>query len=52
VLGRNDTLVKANRDFAAALTERNGRHAFVVSEGNDRRPGWRRDLADFAPKLF
>lgn len=52
VLGRNDTLVKANRDFAAALTEKNGRHEFVVTEGNHRRSGWRRDLADFAPKLF
>ena len=52
VLGRNDTLVKANRDFAAALTEKNVGHEFVVTEGTHSWPVWRCCLADFAPKLF
>jgi len=52
VRGRNDTLVKANRDFAASLAAKNVRHEFVVAEGNHRWPVWRRYRADFAPKLF
>ncbi len=50
--GKDDTLVKANRDFDTALTEKKVRHEFVVTEGNHSWPVWRRYLADFAPKLF
>ena len=52
VLGRDETWVKVNRDFAAALTEKNVRHELGVTEGNHSWPVWRRYLADFAPKLF
>ena len=52
VRGRNDTPVKANRDFAAALPEKNERHEFAVMEVSQRRPVWRRERADVGPKFF
>ena len=50
--GKDDTLIKANQDFDAALITQNVRHEFVTTEGNHSWPVWRRYLADFAPKIF
>jgi enterochelin esterase-like enzyme len=50
--GKDDRLVTANRDFAAALTSKNVRHTYVETEGNHSWPVWRRYLADFAPLVF
>lgn len=50
--GKDDSLIKANQDFDAALTAQNVKHEFVSTEGNHSWPVWRRYLADFAPKIF
>ena len=50
--GKEDGLVTANREFAAALTAKNVRHTYVETEGNHSWPVWRRYLADFAPLIF
>jgi enterochelin esterase family protein len=50
--GKDDSLLKANQDLAAALTEKTVKHEFVITEGNHSWPVWRRHLADFAPKIF
>ena len=50
--GKDDSLIKANQDFDAALTAQNVKHEFVTTEGNHSWPVWRRYLAEFAPKIF
>jgi enterochelin esterase family protein len=50
--GRDDSLLKANQDFDAALTARNVRHQFVATPGNHSWPVWRGYVADFVPQLF
>ena len=52
VSGRNDTAVKAKRDCAAALPEKNERHEFVVAEGSQRGPGWRSGRLGVGPGVF
>ena len=47
-----DALVKANQDFAAALTAKNVRHTYLETEGNHSWPVWRKYLADFVPLIF
>jgi enterochelin esterase-like enzyme len=50
--GKEDFLLKANQDLAAAMQARNVRHTYVETEGNHSWPVWRRYLADFAPLVF
>ena len=50
--GKEDFLLKANQDLAAAMTAKKVRHEFVETEGNHSWPVWRRHLADFLPRLF
>jgi enterochelin esterase family protein len=50
--GKDGALVKANQDFAAALTAKNVRHTYLETEGNHSWPVWRKYLADFVPLIF
>lgn len=50
--GKDDSLVKANQDFDAALKAKNVRHTYVETEGNHSWPVWRKYLAEFAPLIF
>jgi enterochelin esterase family protein len=50
--GKDDSLVKANQDFDAALKAKNVRHTYVETEGNHSWPVWRKYLADFVPLIF
>ena len=49
---KDNSHVTANRDFDAALTAKNVKHEFTVTDGDHSWPVWRRYLADFAPKIF
>jgi enterochelin esterase family protein len=41
------------REFHAALTEARIQHVYVESQGTDHEwQTWRRNLQDFAPRLF
>ena len=50
--GKEDSLLKANQDLAAALTAKNVRHTYLETDGNHSWPVWRRYLADFVPLIF
>ena len=50
--GRDDKLVKDNRQFCAWLDTKGVRHTWVETPGSHSFRVWRRDLATFAPLLF
>jgi enterochelin esterase family protein len=50
--GKEDFLLRANQELAAAMTAKNVRHTYVETEGNHSWPVWRKYLADFAPLIF
>jgi enterochelin esterase-like enzyme len=50
--GKEDFLLKANQDLAAAMTEKKIRHTYRETAGNHSWPIWRGYLADFAPLVF
>jgi len=50
--GRDDQLVKGNRQFSDWLTARDIRHTWVETDGIHSFRVWRRNLAAFAPLLF
>lgn len=50
--GTDDTLIKPNREFRQWLTEKGIRHVDIETPGAHVWPVWRRNLAEFAAKLF
>jgi enterochelin esterase-like enzyme len=50
--GKEDFLLQANQDLAAALRAKNVRHTYVETDGNHSWPIWRQYLADFVPLVF
>lgn len=50
--GKDDFLLERNRDFVAALKEKNIPHAWELTEGGHTWPVWRTYLGEFLPKLF
>jgi enterochelin esterase-like enzyme len=51
-VGKDDGLVKFNRDFDAALKEIDVKHEYRETEGAHRWSVWRGYLAEFLPRLF
>jgi enterochelin esterase-like enzyme len=50
--GKEDGLLKANREFKAWLTSKNVKFTDVETDGAHTWPVWRRNLVEFAPLLF
>ncbi len=50
--GQDDRLLPDNQRLDALLTEKQVKHSFVQTPGAHAWPVWRRNLAEFAPKLF
>ena len=50
--GKDDFLLKQNKQFDELLTARGVRHEFKLTEGNHSWPVWRRYLVDFLPRVF
>jgi enterochelin esterase family protein len=51
-VGKDDGLVKFNRDFDAALKDAGVKHEYRETEGAHRWGVWRGYLAEFLPRLF
>ena len=50
--GKDDALVRSNRQLSTLLNEKGIRHELVITEGNHSWPVWRRYLTQFVPLLF
>jgi enterochelin esterase family protein len=50
--GKEDFLLKRNQEFIGALTEKQIRHEWHLTEGAHTWPVWRAYLAEFLPRLF
>lgn len=50
--GKDDFLLKANKQFDELLAARGVRHEFKLTDGDHSWPVWRRHLVDFLPRVF
>jgi enterochelin esterase family protein len=50
--GKKDFLFQRNGEFTALLKTKGIRYEYVETEGDHSWPVWRRNLVEFAPKLF
>jgi enterochelin esterase-like enzyme len=50
--GKDDFLLKRNKDFIALLTQSGIHYQWHLTDGNHSWPVWRNYLCDFAPELF